>query len=61
MPFASYLPYTDKYIEINGQRLYMFEKKEEKPMLSSALLNRTSFGFSAENPMGERNGGSIVR
>ena len=30
----------------------MFEKKEEKPMLSSALLNRTSFGFSAENPMG---------
>ena len=27
-------------------------------MLSSALLNRTSFGFSAENPMGERNGGS---
>ena len=36
----------------------MFEKKEEKPMLSSALLNRTSFGFSAENPMGERNGGS---
>jgi hypothetical protein len=50
----------DKYIEINGQRLCMFEK-EEKSMLSSALLNRTSFGFSAENPMGERNGGSIVR
>ena len=27
-------------------------------MLSSNLLNRTSFGFSAENPKGERNGGS---
>ncbi len=27
-------------------------------MLSTALLNRMSFGFSAEKPMGKRNGGS---